>query len=213
LSQDTRDTPSDAYRQLNSPRKPGMGYERADKKKRGPAARVASIVSTLAAIIALLGIAYWALSRPTASLPERIGRYARLTDQGALEDKLTTANQALTKGNVKVALYGTKGDKVIFTLFAGDDSPNLDAFAARATGGNAAAFQESKSYREVRKGGARVRCVDGGVTAPYLTQCIWQEGDNFAVVTTTEATVPAAERIALQAHDAAITSWTERMMP
>ncbi len=58
-----------------------------------------------------------------------------------------------------------------------------------------------------------MRCVDGGVAAPYLTQCIWQEGDNFAVVTTTEATVPAAERIALQAHDAAITSWTERMMP
>jgi hypothetical protein len=213
LSQDTRDTSSDIYRQLNSPRKPGMGYQRADKKKRSPGARVASVLSTLAAVIALLGIAYWALSRPVASLPERIGRYTRLTDQGALEDKLTTANQALTKGDVKVAVYGNKDGKVIFTLFAGDESPNLDAFATRATGANARAFQEPKRYREARKGGARVRCVDGGVTAPYLTQCIWQEGDNFAVVTTTEATVPAAEKVALQAHDAAITSWTERMMP
>ena len=193
MSQDTRDTPSDAYRQLNSPRKPGMGYERADKKKRGTAARAASIVSTLAAIIALLGIAYWALSRPTASLPERIGRYARLTDQArskTAHDREPSAHQGAREGG-PLRDQGGQGHR---HPVRGDDSPNLDAFAARATGGNAAAFQESKSYREVRKGGARVRCVDGGVTAPYLTQCIWQEGDNFAVVTTTEATVPAAER-------------------
>lgn len=212
MSQDTRPTSADVYRSLNSPRKPGSGAPRRVREPRKVGAKIVSVLTSLAAVAALLGIGYWALSRPGASLPERIGRYGHMANQGALESTLATADQGLTKGDVKVGVYGDRRPQLILAIFANDGSPNLDAFAARAGGENADALQNPKAYAEVRRGGTRVRCVVGGLEAPFLTQCLWQEGGTYAVVITTDPTLPGAEKLAAQSHDAAITSWLDRFL-
>ena len=212
MSQDTRPTSADVYRSLNSPRKPGSGAARRQRQPRTASAKVVSVLTTLAALVALVGIGYWALSRPGASLPERIGRFPRMTNQGALESTLATADQGLTKGDVKVGVYGDRRPQLILAIFANDGSPNLDAFAARAGGDDADALQNPKAYTEVRRGGTRVRCVLGGLEPPFLTQCLWQEGGTYAVVIMTEPTLPGAEKLAAQSHDAAITSWLDRFL-
>lgn len=208
MAQDTRDTPTEAYRKLNSPRKPGGGYEPRQKEPKGVGSRVLGWLSTLVAILALLGIGYWALSRPQASLPDRIGRYPRMENQAELEERTTAAYQVSTPSDVRVAIYGNREDRLIFALFVGEGSPNLDAFAAQEIETNGEVLQDPKVYTSTRRGGA-VRCVTGGVPSPYLTQCIWQEGGTFAILTTTEPTAPGALKLAVQSHGAAITSRIE----
>jgi hypothetical protein len=206
VAQDTRDTPSEVYRTLNSPRKPSVGYERHKEEPKGAGSRILGRLSTAVAILALLGIAYWALSRPQASLPDRMGRYPRMENQTELEERTTTQYQAGTKGDVRVAVYGNKQDRVILALFVDEGSPSLDAFATKEVGPNAAVLQDPKVFAALRRGGGTVRCVTGGVPTPYLSQCIWQEGGTFAILTSTEPTAPGALKLAVQSHEAAITS-------
>ena len=192
MAQDTRDTPSDVYRTLNSPRKPSVDYERRKEKPKSAGSRILGWLSTLVAILALLGIAYWALSRPQASLPDRMGRFPRMENQTDLEARTAAQYQAGTKGDVLVAIYGNKQDRAILALFVDEGSPSLDAFATKEVGPNAAVLQDPKIFTALRRGGGAVRCVTGGVPIPYLSQCIWQEGGTFAILTSTEPTAPGA---------------------
>jgi hypothetical protein len=209
VAQDTRDAPSEAYRKLNSPRKPDPGYERRTDAPKGTGSRILGWISTAVAVAALLGIAYWALSRPQASLPDRLGRYPRMENQSALEKETAVGYQADTKGEVSVAVYGNKQGRVVLALFVNAEAPNLDAFAAQEVGTNAEVLQDPKIFAAVRREGGTVRCVTGGVPTPYLSQCIWQEGGTFAILTSTEPTVPGAMKLAVQSHEAAITSRME----
>jgi hypothetical protein len=208
VAQDTR-TPSEAYRTLNSPRKPGAGYEPRQKEPKSAGSRVLGWLSTLVAILALLGIGYWALSRPQASLPDRVGRYPRMENQVPLEERTTAEYQESTPSDVQVAVYGNREDRLILALFVGEGSPNLDAFAMKEVETNGEVFQDPKIYTSARRGGGPVRCVTGGVPTPYLSQCIWQEGGTFAILTSTEPTAPGAMKLAVQSHGAAITSRIE----
>lgn len=211
MAQETRDTPSAVYRSLNSPRKPSVTPERQPEPK-SAGSRVLGWLSTLVAILGLIGIVYWALSRPQASLPDRLGRYARLENQSVLEQRTAAQYQVGATGDVQVAVYGNKRDRVIMTLFVDQGSRSLDAFAAARGGTNAQALQDPKVFAAVRRGGGTVRCVSGGVPTPYLSQCVWQEGGTFAILTTTEPDIPIALKLATVSRGASITSRLEGLL-
>jgi hypothetical protein len=208
VAQETRDAPSETYRKLNSPRKPDAGYERRADAPRSAGSRIFGWISTVVAVAALLGIGYWVMSRPQASLPERLGRYPRV-DNPTLETQTALGYQARTKGEVRVGVYGNKHGRVVMALFVKADAKNLDAFAAQVLGTNAQVFQDPKVFESVRRDGGAMRCVSGGVPTPFLSQCIWQEGGTFAILTSTEPTVPGAMKLTVASHEAAITSRLE----
>ena len=212
MAQDTRDTPSAVYRSLNSPRKPSMATDRRQPERKSGGSRVFGWLSTLVAVLGLIGIVYWALSRPQASLPDRLGPYPRLQNQTDFEQRTAAQYQIGATADVQVGVYGSKRGRVVMTLFVGHGARNLDAFAAAEAGANAQVLQDPKVFSSSRRSGGTVRCVSGGVPSPFLSQCIWQEGGAFAILTSTEPNMPAAVKLAAHSRGVTITSPIEGLL-